>query len=127
MKKYYKDIILVVLLLVISAIIYWGYNFFSGKGNKVCIYVNDEKIEEFNLGEDIEKKFTTKYGTNTIKIKDGSVSVISASCDNQICVNHIKVSKTGESIICLPNHFVVTIEGKEDKRSENGDLDGIAK
>lgn len=124
MKKYYKDIILVVILIITSIGIYFLYDLFSQKGNRVCIYVNNEKIYEFSIDSNTEKEFNTEYGTNVIKIKDGSVKVKSASCDNQICVNHIKISNVGESIICLPNHFVVTIEGK---RSEDGGLDDIAK
>jgi hypothetical protein len=47
-----------------------------------------------------------------------------ADCRDQICVHHIPISGSGESIICLPHKLVVTVTGKQD--NEN-DLDGVAK
>ena len=48
---------------------------------------------------------------NVVEIRDGTVSVTEASCKNQVCVKHSAISKTGESIVCLPNRLVVSIEG----------------
>lgn len=48
---------------------------------------------------------------NIVEIKGGEVSVTGASCKNQVCVRRGSISKTGESIVCLPNRLVVTIEG----------------
>ena len=48
---------------------------------------------------------------NIVEIKDGEVSVTGASCRNQVCVRHSAISRSGESIVCLPNRLIVTIEG----------------
>lgn len=48
---------------------------------------------------------------NKVKISGGRVSVTEASCRNQVCVSHGQISRTGESIVCLPNRLVVRIEG----------------
>ena len=40
----------------------------------------------------------------------------SADCPDQICVHQRAISKNGESIICLPNKVVVSIEGAEDSQ-----------
>ena len=47
---------------------------------------------------------------NVVEIRDGSVSVTEASCKNQVCVRHGAISKSGESIVCLPNWLVVRID-----------------
>ena len=47
---------------------------------------------------------------NIVKISGGSVSVTAASCKNQVCVKHGQISRSGESIVCLPNRLVVRIE-----------------
>ena len=60
-------------------------------------------------------------GYNIVEIKDGKVSVSEASCKNQICVKHGAISSEGESIICLPNRLIVTVEGK----TEGGSYDSI--
>ena len=50
---------------------------------------------------------------NIVEIKDGKVSVTEASCKNQVCVRHGAISRSGESIVCLPNRLVVRIENGE--------------
>ena len=58
---------------------------------------------------------------NVVEIKDGKVSVTEASCKNQVCVRHGAISRTGESIVCLPNRLVVRIENGE----EGGGYDSV--
>ena len=48
---------------------------------------------------------------NIVRISGGKATVSAASCRNQVCAGHEAISKTGESIVCLPNRLVVTIEG----------------
>ena len=52
-------------------------------------------------------------GYNIVQINDGQVSMIEADCHNQVCVNHKPITKSNESIICLPHKVVVEISGKE--------------
>lgn len=61
-----------------------------------------------HLSEDDDSTHYTYY--NTVAIKGGRVTVSSASCKNQVCVKHGSISKNGESIVCLPNRLIVTIE-----------------
>ena len=44
-----------------------------------------------------------------------------ADCPDKLCVNQNAVSKNGESIICLPNKVVVTVDS-----SENSEFDAVA-
>lgn len=128
MKKYYKDLILIIVLIIVSIGIYIGYSFFAEKGTKVRIYVDKKLYEELDLSVNQSKNISTEYGTNIIKIKDNEVFVESASCDNQICVNHKAISNSKESIICIPNRLVVKIEESvDDSDSKVGEIDDIAK
>lgn len=70
------------------------------------------------LNEDDESTHYKYY--NLVHIKGGKVSVSAASCKNQVCVRHGSISKSGESIVCLPNRLIVTIEDKS-----GGDYDSI--
>ena len=39
-----------------------------------------------------------------------------ASCPDQLCVHQNAIDKTGQTIVCLPNKVVVTVEnGEEDE------------
>ena len=52
---------------------------------------------------------------NVVEIKDGTVTVTEASCKNQVCVKHGAISRSGETIVCLPNRLVVRIENGSGK------------
>ncbi len=79
---------------------------FAMQGNRVVIKQNNEIIYDNSI--DINE--TVDTGTNRVVIKDGIVYVDSASCKNQVCVNTGKISKKGESIVCLPNRVIVEIK-----------------
>ena len=70
------------------------------------------------LSADDESTHYTYY--NTVIIKGGEVTVSASSCKNQVCVRHGAISKSGQSIVCLPNRLIVTIEDKS-----GGEYDSI--
>ncbi len=78
---------------------------FSKQGSRVVIKQNNETI----YNQSINKNATFDTGTNIVIVKDGVVFVESASCKNQVCVKSGKISKKGESIVCLPNKVIVEI------------------
>ena len=105
----------------------------AGSGAKVIIESGGELFAEYPLSEDTEIVVPAPSGVsyrdpkaapadagdectqyryfNIVRISGGSVTVSAASCRNQVCTEHGGISKTGESIVCLPNRLVVTIEG----------------
>lgn len=104
-----NDLILVFGILFIALIVFLIFTLGLKSGNRVIITVNGEDCQEYKLNEDIEKRISTKFGENIIQIKDGKVSVISADCSDKICQHHKAISKTGETIVCLPHKLVVEI------------------
>lgn len=57
---------------------------------------------------------------NIFICKDGRIQMLQSSCPDQICVHHTEISKTGESIICLPHKLVIEISG-----TDEDELDGV--
>lgn len=57
---------------------------------------------------------------NLFICRNGEVQMIMSSCPDLICVHHRAVSKTGESIICLPHKLVIEITGTAET-----ELDGV--
>ena len=53
-------------------------------------------------------------------IQNGQAKMEWADCPDQLCVHQKAISRTGESIICLPNQVVVSVQG-----SKESELDGI--
>ena len=77
-----------------------------------------EKIEYENQEIEIQ----SSAGTNGVLIEDGNVRMKYSDCHNQICVEHAPISRSGESIICLPHKLVVEVRG-----GKEADVDAIAK
>lgn len=123
MLKYFRkaDFVLLVFLLVVGIAASVYISFSSEAGSKVIVRVKGELYGTYSLLEDNEIEVEQGSKLNNISIEGGVVSMHSASCKNQVCVDHVPISRTGESIICLPNQVVVTIEGKEDE------FDGVTK
>lgn len=117
MKRH--DMLLVLTVLAAAGFIFL-FQFFSDTiSNKVTVRINGELYGSYDLNTD---RIVQCGATNTISIKNGEVTMEWANCPDQICVHHVSISKNGESIICLPNHVVITVEN-----SENTDLDSIAR
>ncbi len=52
-------------------------------------------------------------GKNAVVVAHGKVAVSMADCPDKVCVRHRAISRTGESILCLPHKVAVTIIGGE--------------
>ena len=57
-------------------------------------------------------------------IRDGYASVEYADCPDGICAAHKPISRSGESIVCLPHKVVITVRSAENNGS--GDIDVAA-
>jgi len=42
----------------------------------------------------------------------GSIRVTESTCPDQICVRTTPARSPGDQVICVPNHVVITVEGK---------------
>ena len=116
MKK--NDLILAAVILIIAGSLIAYQMLCRDEGRKdVSITVDGEVYGTYDLTEDQ----VIDAGTgNTIVISGGRAQMEWADCPDQICVRHRAVERDGESIICLPNRVVVSIES-----SEESGLDGM--
>lgn len=99
------DIIIIISVSLALVISIAGLIIFSKQGSTVTIKQNNEIVYSESIGKDN----TVTLDGNTVIIEDGFVYMLNASCKNQVCVNTGKISKKGESIICLPNKVTVEI------------------
>ena len=58
----------------------------------------------------------------TLVVDVGQAWVEDSTCPDLICQHHVPISKTGESIICLPGQVTITVEGG--KRYEHDAISG---
>ena len=50
-----------------------------------------------------------------------------ADCPDKICVNTGKISKIGETIVCLPHRVVVEIQGEVSQSDSDDSIDSVVK
>ena len=110
MKK--LDFLIIIIALVLAGI-FLIITLNGKRGNTVEIVVDGEVTASFTMDSDTEYRVETDQGWNIVRIKGGYVTVIESDCPNQICVKHKEISKSGESIICLPHKMIVRITGGE--------------
>ena len=116
MKK--NDFILIGVILFIGIVLWIPFKFSQTaelKNGKAVVTIDGEIYGTYSLLETTEETITFEDGSyNVLKIADGEADIIRASCPDQYCVNHRKVSKNNETIVCLPNKVIVTIESSEE-------------
>lgn len=103
------DCILLILLFCLSGILFLFILRPQHTGSTVTVTVDGTVYGSWSLSDDQEIEITSDYGTNRLRINNGTAAVIHADCPDLICVNHIPVSYAGERIVCLPNRMIVSI------------------
>lgn len=87
------------------------------KNNEVIKTIDLSKVKEsyeFEVKGDNEE-------SNTIKVENTGVSIVSASCKDKICIHTGKIKDSSLPIVCLPNKLIIKFEST--KESED-DIDG---
>lgn len=109
-----KDILLCIILLVISLSLYLIFNLFQDKGNKKAIvYYDSKEVLSIDLSNKEYQEYTVKGYNGDVRIEslNGMVRVKEEVSPLHLCSRQGYISKSYESIICLPNKIVIEIEG----------------
>ena len=67
----------------------------------------------YSMSKDREITVTGLNGKYVVEIKEGRVRAREAICPEQICIKRGWVSRSGDSIICLPNRIIIKIENQK--------------
>ena len=110
-KTRIRDIILIASLTIIGLVLLLVVNTKSEGGSFAVVQVDGVTVARYALSED--GVFVLNGGSNTIEIKEGKVRMLEAQCPNLQCVHQGWISKSYQSIVCLPNKMIVTIEGDD--------------
>lgn len=116
----------VILLFIIFFILVLAVTFsllLKKEGASVVITVEGNVYRTVPLTENQEIEIK-KDGTviNILSIRDGKADMKSATCPDKLCVHQKPVSKSGETIVCLPHEVVVEVKG-----NEKGEFDSVVR
>ena len=122
MKK--NDYYLIIGILIVTGIVVLTSNLISrnnsGSAAVAVVTIDGKEYNRYPLDREVTERIELSDGVyNVISIHDGICEITEASCRDQICVHHMNVQYDGQTIVCLPNKLVVTIEN-----SDEDDIDG---
>ncbi len=125
--KIKKGDMIIVLVLIISVCGWLLYSSFktNTQSSELVIEVNGE-IKNTILIEQLAKEQQIHMDLNNkkyidITIDNSGAIVSDVTCPDKLCQKTGKITKTGQSIVCLPNKVVIYIKGKA-----NMDIDGVS-
>lgn len=103
------DIILCVAILSVCLIGIILIRLTRDNGYNVNIMIDGKLKDSYKLNENREFDVVSELGSNHVVIADGYVYVTNADCPDKVCVEHYKIGKDGETIICLPHKLVIEV------------------
>lgn len=77
------------------------------------VRVDGDEVLRLPLDQNRREHLHVYGGDMVIEVADGAVRVVESTCKNQLCVRQGRIRSTKSSIVCLPYHTVITIEGDQ--------------
>lgn len=106
-----RDWLLCAAVVLCALLLGWRLWFSPAEGGGTAVVLQDGAVlARLPLKTDTTYVVEGTY-ENVIRVKDGKVFIESSTCPGQDCVHQGAVSRPGSSIVCLPNHVAVYIEG----------------
>ena len=114
-KLFKKGDIAVILVILVAATLFWFFRTQQTDRLEAVITVNGETVETIDLSA-VKEKRIIELDTDpkvVIAAENGTIYFESAECDDKLCINCGKLSRKGDTAVCLPAKTVVTVSGSD--------------
>lgn len=122
-KKRKKEIIFITACVGIGLLLlllFWQGS--DAAAAKLVVRVGGEQVASFSLDEDRSYEIRGADGGKNLLVIEGKTARIeTADCPDELCVKMGRISRSGQSIICLPHQVSVEIVG-----GKEADADAVA-
>ena len=78
----------------------------AGGGTSAEIWSDGVLYQMVDLSRNQTIVVESAYGSNTVIVRDGEISVAEATCPDGVCIAH-GPARAGDPIVCLPNRLVI--------------------
>ena len=114
----------VIAALILALAVGCGALFRGGapEGGTAVASIAGEEVDRFSLADAGEREYTANGYHLHVTVTDGSVRVTEADCPTQDCVHTGAITRSGQSIVCLPGRFILRLEGGS---SDNTGVDAV--
>ena len=112
------DIFITLLLLIIATYLLLTLNI--KKNNKIKIEIDSPYTKKYYTFSRTNRTVLIKgkRGISKILISTNYVQMIDSACPNKLCVKQGKITKNGQTIICLPNQVIIKLISINHKKAE---------
>lgn len=112
-----------IILLFAAAVVFSAWKIFGTKAESktLIVQIQSEKYA-YALDRELHLEFEGLIGKSHVTVSGGEAWFEDSPCDNKICVDSGKISRSNQWAACLPNGIIIYVEGK----AESNQLDAIA-
>ncbi|MBN1892303.1 MAG: NusG domain II-containing protein [Clostridiales bacterium] len=132
-----RDALLILVLFLIGLIPFfimnYNRNLRSGSGTQAVLTVQGEEVWRHSIYDDVEPVEHTVYINGesiTVRVDPTGAWVSRSDCPKQVCVHTGKISKVGETVVCIPFRAVLRIESSDANNTvvtdELGEIDAVS-
>lgn len=109
-----SDLKLIGILIIFFILIFIGFKIFEKKGSKQAIVYYEDKIV-LRIDLDINSKYEVDgyNGKVKLEVKDGKIRVLEENSPIHLCSKQGYISKSYETIVCLPNKITIKIDSTD--------------
>lgn len=108
---------------IFTAAVFFLLSFFADGGKYAVICVDGVEVGRYSLSEDVTVTVpSANGGYNTVTVSEGEARVCEADCPDRTCVSSKPISKTGQTVVCLPHRLMLVIDGGEDENEVDLEL-----
>lgn len=109
-----RDVLFLAALLVTGLLLTVGICRFSESGSQIRVTVDGQLYGVYPLdGNRCVQVTLADGGSNQIRIADGTAYMEQADCPDGLCMRQGAISRTGQTIVCLPHRLVVEVYGAQ--------------
>lgn len=111
-----KDILPAAILLLLAAFLFFYFSL-QPEGAVAVVEKNGEEILRRQLSQLTQPETVSVEGEEGLQLSvcfypDGA-QILSSACPDQVCVKTGKITKSGETAVCLPARITLRLEGAQ--------------
>lgn len=114
-KLFRKGDIAVILVILVVTAAFWLFQTRQSNKLEAVITVDGKTVETIDLSA-VDKKRMIELDTSpkvVVAVEKGAIYFEEAECDDKLCINCGKLSRKGDTAVCLPAKTVVTVSGSD--------------
>ena len=116
-----RDIVAIAAALLLTALSFIVFMRSEAPGSTVIIKLDGKLYGSYSLSENQRIEIKESNAHNTVVIEGNSVRMENSDCPDLYCVKQGRITRSGESIICLPHRLSVELV------SDQSEIDAVAR